>query len=137
MKDRTQIALNKLRKARVKNTTKLNAVEDAVNTFDRLQTLVFEMNDLTSSINNESLNAYAIKESAQASYDEWEEKFDEYNDLQTELSDQLNIIEEKADELGVATFEFMPDYQEMVDISTENYIDDFNNEAYDLLDMNY
>lgn len=134
MKDITQIALNKLRKARVKNTTKLSAVSDAEGFFDELKDLENKMSSLSTEINQESINIMAMKENTQASYDEWLELADIRDEVSSKLSDALTIIEEKADELGAAPFEFMPDYNEMVNASDYEglYENPFNNEAYDL-----
>ena len=133
MKDRIQIALNKLRKAKVKNTTKLSAVSDAQDLYDEFQDLESKMDSLATKVNQESVNILAMKEETQASYDEWMELADSRDDVSSKLFDALALIEEKANDLGAAPFEFMPEYNEMLNATDNVGLEDpFNSYAYDL-----
>ena len=135
MKDRVQVALNKFKKARVKNKTKLSAISDAQGFYEECLELQRQKDSLVDNINNEVMNIVALKENAQADYDEWLELAELYDEANSKLSDALTIIEEKAEELGAAPFEFLPEYNDMTDITYNVGLEDpFNPFVTDILD---
>ena len=122
MKSRTQVALNKLKKSRYRHVTKLTAVSELQNAFEKLKAL----EDIHQTAYAEaSIHAEAIL-SALDDYETAKEQIESINqdiyNAQEEATDILDMIDEQAADLGVDSQDIIPFYAELLDYIESDFV---------------
>ena len=111
----------------------LSLIGDYESELGSLKLLDLEHDAKLRNFNELADDLYGLLVRFELDYEELQDRQEQIETQSSSLSDTMQLVEEKAEELGAAPFEFMPDYQEainLLDKTYENYAQYSSNAEY-------
>ena len=99
----------------------LSIIGDYESKFETLKSLDLEHDAKLQNFNDLADDLYNLLVRVELDYEDLQDRQEQIETQSSSLSDTMQLVEEKAEELGAAPFEFMPNYQEAIDLLDKTY----------------
>lgn len=121
-----------LKKISKEEKTKLSAVSDLEDAYESFESAISQRFVLLGSINDMYKEVTSILSDLNYELGLYEDTSIESEELRVKVSDILQDVEMKAEELGAAPFEFIPNYDDIVNDLEVTFDDDVLRDALEL-----